>query len=265
MRDTLGASRAKDALDALFDQEDRHLRQQRQGTNAILIPGGPFVMGSYEYSDEMPVRWELIDAFEIQRFPVTNLEFCDFLNACHDPGSEPKDEKGNRVIDLGESKIMTKRGEYAAETGRGRHPVVGVTWFGAQAYCQWRSSQESGVQYGLPTEDQWEKAARGCLGRRYPWGNTFEIKRCNTSEGGKTGTSSVGDYESGKSPYGCDDMAGNVWEWTASSYKEEGSTYVLRGGSWFSDPVIARCATRFDFDPSSRYYDVGFRCVRTSK
>lgn len=265
VRDALGASRAKHTLDALFDQEDRGPRKRCQGTNTIRILGGPFVMGSYEYPGEAPVRWVQVDAFEIQRFPVTNLEFCDFLNACHDPGSKPRDEEGNRVIDLGLTEITTKRGEYAVETGRGRHPVVGVTWFGAQAYCRWRSSEESDVDYGLPTEAEWEKAARGCLGRRYPWGNTFQVKRCNTYEGGRGGTSSVGDYPSGKSPYGCDDMAGNVWEWTSSYYDEDKTRYVLRGGSWFSNAVFARCALRFRNLPVTRYLIIGFRCVRTSK
>ena len=100
------------------------------------------------------------------------------------------------------------------------HPVVGVTWHGAQAYCKWRSALERS-ECRLPTEAEWEKAARGCLGRRYPWGNDFAKEKCNTDESGIEDTSKTGSFPDGRSAYGCLDMAGNVLEWCQDDYQRD--------------------------------------------
>jgi formylglycine-generating enzyme required for sulfatase activity len=168
--------------------------------------------------------------------------------------------------------------------------VVWVSWFEATAYCRWLTEQlctrdtlaeplrtllrEKGYIVRLPTEAEWEKAARGDEERQWPWGNEFQPERCNSGESDMGGTTPVGIYPAGASPYGCLDMAGNVWEWTHTLFRDypyraddgrenpeaEGSR-VLRGGSWFFNLRLARCAYRNDDHPD--YFDiiVGFRVV----
>jgi iron(II)-dependent oxidoreductase len=136
------------------------------------------------------------------------------------------------------------------------HPVVGVSYYEAEAFSKWKEKR-------LPTELEWERAARGTEGREYPWGDEFDSERCNTRESGIGRTTSVTKYPNGVSPEGCYDMAGNVWEWTSSWYDKDKDSYVLRGGSWNYDRGNCRCAVRLNFHPSSRNNLVGFRCART--
>ena len=121
--------------------------------------------------------------------------------------------------------------------------MLSITWHDATAFCEWAG-------LALPTEKQWEKAARGTDGRTWPWGNEEPTaERCNFNKNiGRT--TPVGQYSPrGDSPYGCADMAGNVWEWTASWYDSSEQLRVLRGGSWFTDAQRCRCALRYRFDP----------------
>ena len=149
--------------------------------------------------------------------------------------------------------------------------MVLVSWHDAVAYCNWLA-EVTGTSYRLSSEAEWEKGARGSDGRIYPWGNRWDAKRCNTSEGGKGGTTPVGAYPQGASPDGLLDIAGNVWEWTWSVYKgypyvsgdgreelEGGGRRVLRGGSWSLNQLHARCAYRDGFSPDFRLNYVGFR------
>jgi len=157
---------------------------------------------------------------------------------------------------------------------------VNVSWNDAQAYCEWLNQIKDvnlpkGYVFRLPTEAEWEKAARGEYGNIWPWGNEFDKNKCNSSEGGKGSTTPVGAYSpAGDSPYGAADMAGNVWEWNQSLYKDypyklddgrenikADGTRVLRGGSFLSDSRDVRCAIRSSRNPNLRLNDLGFRVV----
>jgi formylglycine-generating enzyme required for sulfatase activity len=203
--------------------------------------------------NEKPQHAVDLGAYRIGRYPVTNLEYKAFVEAKGPP--PPRHWEGGQFPD-----------EMAD------HPVVYVSWEDATAYCAWLS-EVSGNPYRLPTEAEWEKAARGTDGRIYPWGDEWDAKRCNTQEDGPGGTTPVGQYSTaGDSPVGCADMAGNVWEWTDSWYKaypeseQQDDAYSqkfrgLRGGSWVDDQDFARCAFRVRLDPDGRDGDGGFRLV----
>ncbi|MCP4577196.1 MAG: formylglycine-generating enzyme family protein, partial [Deltaproteobacteria bacterium] len=136
--------------------------------------------------------------------------------------------------------------------GKESHPVVNVSWEDAQVYCEWLS-RLTHQEIRLPTEIEWEKAARGAKDKRiYPWGDRFDAMRCNTYELGLRDTTPVGIFQNGASPYGCLDMLGNVWEWCLDWFDEEEQKFrVLRGGAWINFRDFARC--------SSRYWDLPYR------
>jgi formylglycine-generating enzyme required for sulfatase activity len=150
-------------------------------------------------------------------------------------------------------------------------PVVGVNWFEAEAYVRWLSSI-TGFQFRLPSEAEWEKAARGTDGRQYPWGNRFRKEYCNTLESGVYAPTPIGMYPSGISPFGAFDMCGNVWEWTADTYQvypggnidsaSLGEAFrVCRGGSWDNNRYFGRCAFRDRDTPDVFGTRLGFRLV----
>jgi formylglycine-generating enzyme required for sulfatase activity len=153
--------------------------------------------------------------------------------------------------------------------------VVAVSWEDARRYCAWRT-ETSGRAHRLPTEAEWEKAARGPDGLLYPWGDKWDPTYCNTAEGGLEEMAPVGSYPQGASPYGVLGMAGNVWEWTSSARADypydpadgreavkEGdcSRRIVRGGSFLLDRRYARCAVRYGADPLRRTWVYGFRVV----
>jgi formylglycine-generating enzyme required for sulfatase activity len=159
--------------------------------------------------------------------------------------------------------------------------VTNVTWHQARAYCIWLS-EITGKHHDLPTEAQWEKAARGVDGRIFPWGNSWDRHLCNTIESLKRRPSEVGLYSpSGDSPFGCSDMAGNVWEWVLDWFNKSyyaqsnvekdplgsahGMVKIIRGGSYRADAMQARCANRSYANPNNASPEVGFRVVMKSE
>lgn len=226
----------------------------------VHVPAGTFLMGSTtdhkfaEHYEKPQHTVEISYDYWIARCPVTNEQFA-------------------RVVAAAKYKFDQGRWQTKAN-----HPVVSVSWHDATAYCQWLNATLRGelkdLTVCLPTEAEWEKAARGMQGNEWPWGNAFDRNKCNSREGGKQGTTPVGAYSpQGDSPYGAADMVGNVWEWCHSLDKpypyqatdgresEAGdNSRVLRGGSWFFHQVDARCASRFDAHPGLRRDHYGFRC-----
>jgi formylglycine-generating enzyme required for sulfatase activity len=211
----------------------------------VRIPAGEFIMGSESAhpDDEGPQHAVFLKEYWIDRVETTNAQYrrCVTSAAC----SEPADLR------------------FYDDPAMANHPVVFVTWYAARAYCRWRGKR-------LPAEAEWEKAARGGDGRRYPWGNAPLRDRLN-ADNRLAGTSPVGSYPWGASPYGLLDMAGNVWEWVDDWYEPyPGSTFrsdlfgrkykVVRGGSWNHPSEDARTSHRDIASPARAMGVVGFRC-----
>jgi len=242
------------------------------GMVMVYVPAGNFSMGKNEgYLDEQPVHTVSLDAFWIDQTEVTNAMYAQCVQAgvCQPPS------------DTG----YNTRGIYYGNSQYADYPVIFVDWYNADTYCQWADAH-------LPSEAEWEKAARGMDGRTYPWGDAYPT--CSllnhqidtflaTTGGGRWivsgcigDTSKAGSYPSGASPYGALDMAGNVKEWVADWYDPNyyanspasnptgpasGQYRVLRGGSWNCDGYNVRSANRYYDDPARTYNDIGFRCV----
>lgn len=247
----------------------------------IRIPAGKFLMGSDPSIDkhagetEQPQHSLYLPDYSIAKTPVTNAEYRRFIEA----GSYQDKSWWTRAG--WEQKVRAGWSEprYWRDSrfNQPNQPVVGVSWFEGVIYCRWLA-QMTGKAYRLPTEAEWEKAARGTDGRLYPWGNEWDAKRCNTKEGGKGASTPVGAYSKGVSPYGLLDMAGNVWEWCATKwpkpypydvtedewavdYLEGADKRVLRGGSWGDSGGGARCAYRLRDLPHDRGSYFGCRVV----
>lgn len=259
-----------------------HLGDPRLG-KLVVIPAGTFLMGDDQEDDVEPQNEIVLPEYQIGKFPVTNAEFREFVDA----GGYDEMRWWAKTGWANKNKENWTEPRYWAEArfNKPNQPVVGVSWYECLAYSRWRSA-DSAQHYRLPTEAEWEKAARGTDGRYYPWGNYFEPERLNSAEGDQTVTSTtpVGIYSRGGSPYGCLDMAGNVWEWTGSLWgkgqneadynclNESGDgrenleasddiLRVLRGGSFFDNQYEARCAFRFRLNPDLGYPIIGFRVV----
>lgn len=211
----------------------------------VPVSAGPFGMGrtnpfDAEAHSDGPTLAATTDAFEIARYPVTVAEYACFVRAgWNEP---PSWQNQLKILD---------------------HPVVYVSWHDATSYAAWLASM-TGQPWRLPTEEEWEKAARWDprSGRSfvYPWGDVFDAARCNTRESGIGTTTPVGWHGAvSASPCGAQDMAGNVWEWTNSTWDDWTQDRVRRGGSWDYFAVSARTAFRFHNRLDVVYADLGFR------
>jgi formylglycine-generating enzyme required for sulfatase activity len=247
--------------------------------NMVLVKSGKFMRGSSEddtdaYDDEIPKREIYIDDFKIGKYPVTNEEFKVFI----DDGGYDREEfwakEGWQWRE--ENEIIEPEYWHGRKWNAPNFPVVGISWYEAEAYANWLSKR-TGNHYRLPTEAEWEKAARGTKGFTYPGGEDFDKNSCNSYESGLLRTSPVGIFPKGKSPYGCFDMAGTVWEWCSDRYNNkyyanspdknpkgpsDGAGRVLRGGGWSNHARRCRSASRFLSVPRSRGNVLGFRLLQ---
>jgi formylglycine-generating enzyme required for sulfatase activity len=245
-----------------------------KGVSMRLVPAGEFTMGSEDgEEDERPVHQVYLDAFYMDVYEVTNASFaaCVKDGGCYAP----------------QNTSSHTRPDYYGNPEFDQYPVIYMSGYKAEEYCTWRGAR-------LPTEAEWEKAARGVNGFTYPWGNTMDGTKLNscdkncpfswsdqTMDDGYEDTAPVGSYESGRSPYGMYDMAGNVWEWVADGYDaayyqtsplsnplgpELGDHRALRGGSWSDTMDFTRATTRksyfYYYYPDTIYSRFGFRCAR---
>lgn len=231
----------------------------------VLVPAGEFIMGSdSEFDNEQPMRKVSLKPFYIDAFEVTNAEYKKFVDATGHPVPY--------VNAFWAEPYNWRNGTYPPD--KADHPVVLVNWFDAAAFAKWAGKR-------LPTEAEWEKAARGTEGLLWPWGNTWDINKCNIRESFYNMTQPVNRFESGKSPYGCYGMAGNVMEWVNDWYSENyyansplkdppgpaaGTMKVVRGGGWDSNVnLYARTAYRSFFQPNEKKAVIGFRCAKDVK
>jgi len=278
------------------------------------VPAGTFLMGSTKkdkeaFNREQPQHKVTVSAFQISRYPVTNAQYRAFVEDGGYTAKEYWDAEGWKW--KAQNKVAGPE-TYGGWFDLPNHPVVGVSWYEAAAFCNWltkkthplapslllaqkrggeltpsdspslREERGPGGEFliRLPTEAEWEYAARGTDGRIYPWGNKITTEHANYAATGLGATSAVGCFPSGMSPYNCEDMSGNVWEWCVDvwhdNYKgaptdgrawEEGEDInlrLLRGGSGWDDPKLLRCAYRSWDGRDFQDGDGGFRLVRAA-
>ena len=238
-----------------------HSQVSAEPNPMVMIPAGEFVMGSDErLPDEGPQQTVNLDTYWIDVYEVTNAQYKKFIAATE---RRSPAHFTNRIF----------------PAGKGNHPVTEVTWVDAQDYCTWAGKR-------LPTDQEWEKAARGTDGRMYPWGNELDINKANTpmrwaSLKQAGATLPVGSFPGGVSPYGLYDMSGNVWEWTSSWYQAyPGNTHpsenygeqykTLKGGSWwdcsfYQCGISAPSFNRAFFMRGTHNKSFGFRCARDAE
>lgn len=236
----------------LFDVRIR----EADGMEMVYVPAGSFIMGSDSgVSDEQPTHGVILDAYWIDKHEVTNSQYsvCVAAGACTKPAYD----------------VSNTLNHYYSHENYANYPVIYVDWYQAEGYCKWAGGK-------LPTEAEWEKAARGTDGSTYPWGNDNPNSSLANYDWNVDDTSAVGSYPEGVSPYGAFDMAGNVWEWVSDWYdgnyyetspqenpkgSENGTYKLLRGGAWYSDPGTVSASYRSWTLAGGFMYDLGFRCV----
>ncbi len=246
------------------------LASQLYAAQALVpVPAGAFIMGSDSGpADERPAHRVALPAYSIDRHPVTNAAFAEWLNA-----TGPFNATGERMFDFDDpdARIHSVQGKWIADPGFDQHPVVEVTWSGARDYCAWRGKR-------LPTEAEWEKAARGTDGRRYPWGNSPPDRSRAQFSARFNETAPVHAFPPGASPFGAQDMAGNAWEWVSSAYRpypydtKDGREDLIAGpvrgtrGGGHDSPADEITTTQrgrnLSRNPASGHHNIGFRCAK---
>jgi serine/threonine-protein kinase len=247
------------------------LFREKDGMEQVYVPSGSFMMGSFNGdSHEQPAHEVYLDGYWIDKFEVTNAQY----EKCVDEGKCETPFKNATFT----------RASYFGTAIYANYPVVYVSWAKAKAYCEWAGGR-------LPTEAEWEKAARGNTDTRvYPWGGALDGGKANYCDrncesdkkdqnvnDGYADTAPIGYYPGGASPFGVMDMAGNVWEWVADWYGAEyysrqttwsnptgptsGEDRVIRGGSWINTAIIMRVSNRYSYSSDTTYSSIGFRCV----
>lgn len=248
--------KSMEAKEKLMDQK---LSTDPIANKWIFIPPGEFIMGSDEGSfDEKPVRKVRLGEYSIQEYEVTFHDYMEFVEATSH-----------------RSPLTVRDNATRPHFDNPNKPAVYVSWDDAVAYCAWIGAR-------LPTEAEWEKAARGIFGRSWPWGNRLEPSHANFigGEDNYLFTAPVGSFKHDKSPFGVYDMGGNAREWVSDWYGEryyqsapqnnpegpkEGKTRTLRGGSWNDSAISSRTSARLKMFPHYRDVSIGFRCVKESK
>ena len=248
----------------------------------VTIPAGEFWMGSTSEEREYGYRldetlhgstvarrqgWFEVEArrrldlpaYRIDRHLVTNADYARFVADTEHraPFVSQSVWRGYRLVHGYPAVVKFLWRDERPPAGREQHPVVLVSHIDAAAYCAWRGAR-------LPSEAEWEKAARGTDGRYFPWGDTFDAERLNSEADGPFDTVPVGQYPNGQSPYGVLDMAGQVFEWTATLFRKEPPRYVVKGGSWDDFPGVTRSAARHGRSPELKHILIGFRCAASS-
>jgi formylglycine-generating enzyme required for sulfatase activity len=237
----------------------------------VLVPAGEFLMGSDSWSgSERPAHVVYLDSYYIDQFEVSNQAFADFLN---EVGNQIEGVAGKaHWVEENDPDLQIQRiGDFwQVNPGREDHPMNEVTWFGARAFCEWRTAR-------LPSEAEWEKAARGTDGRTYPWGETEPTCEMANFAGCNYDSVPVDSYPDWVGPYGTYNMAGNVHEWTHDWYDEayysnspkenptgpeNGDYKIFRGASWFNGNFQTRTTYRYPKLPVLTYVANGFRCAR---
>jgi formylglycine-generating enzyme required for sulfatase activity len=242
----------------------------KDGAPLVLIPAGEFLMGTLLSNrdggkDEYPARQVFLDAFYLDVYEITNARYLSFIQAT-----------GHRAPEHPRDKTLTLWQGGTVPEAFSDHPVVNVDWDDAHAYCAWAGRR-------LPTEAEWERAARGPTGRRFPWGDAEPTRLLANylnqwRNGG--GLEPVGSHPKGAGPEGVQDLQGNVWEWVADWYDpryyekgpsrnpqgaSHGRRKVIRGSGWESEAPLLRSAHRLSSDPKNRNHSLGFRCAMTGR
>jgi formylglycine-generating enzyme required for sulfatase activity len=264
----------------------------------VLIPAGNYTLGSNEAADSQPIHQVSLRAFQIDRHEVTNAQYADFLNSLNIrpiqdaaagqvsdrnlpseavalliEGQEGRQQQPLIALDDEHTRIAIQAGKFVSQSGYETHPVTETTWRGSSEFCQWRSAR-------LPTEAEWEAAARGAEGRIYPWGEDAPTSERAVYGRNSGQTSAVGTHPTGATPDGIQDLAGNVAEWTSTLYRpypynpedgreqpDDNGERVTRGGDHVFDSTPAKLTTYFRTGfsraPDRGHRHIGFRCVRS--
>ena len=246
--------------------------------NMVLFPAGSYRMGedsAYSLSNQKPIHEVHLNAYFIDETEVTVADFLEFIRDDGYKNQEFWTKDGWQYLQKLRQKSAAVTPASLNKTGRNkpRQPMSGMTWYEADAYARWAGKR-------LPTEAEWERAARGLDGRLYPWGNEMDMSRLHNIMPAAYRVGPVGDYPAGASPDGLLDMAGSLWEWVSDWYDEsyyvysqrenpagpvKGTEKGLRGGAWGPNRLQWKSTYRYSEKPDVRRADIGFRCVRDAR